>query len=210
MAPERLSRLQRRNLAWLLVEAQRTRGATARHADLVRALAHDKGNLSTSLKGLEAKGLVTIARTPGGKAEAIALTAEGGEPAEVVNKDGIGVLVAMDDVTAAALQAHAERHGRTPAMQIRLFVWEYLARMGVVMVLFLALMTPAWATTPQCTTYPQPRLSQLYILCDDGTRIVSYWHRTLKRWETAVLPPPGTTCTGQLNPKTHQWEGRCR
>jgi len=49
----------------------------ASHEDLVRALAHDKGNISTSLKGLEAKGLVTIARTPGGRAEAVDLTAEG-------------------------------------------------------------------------------------------------------------------------------------
>jgi hypothetical protein len=37
----------------------------------------DKGNVSTSRKGLEAKGLVTIARTPGGMAEAVDLTAEG-------------------------------------------------------------------------------------------------------------------------------------
>jgi DNA-binding MarR family transcriptional regulator len=81
MSAERLSRLQRRILAWLAQEAQRTRGTmAASHADLVRALVargHDTGNLSTSLKGLEAKGLVTIARTPGGKAEAIDLTAEG-------------------------------------------------------------------------------------------------------------------------------------
>jgi DNA-binding MarR family transcriptional regulator len=78
MAPERLSHLQRRILAWLLVEDQRLRGTMAAdHRDLVRALAHDKGNLSTSLKGLEAKGLVTIVRTPGGRAEAVDLTAEG-------------------------------------------------------------------------------------------------------------------------------------
>jgi DNA-binding MarR family transcriptional regulator len=49
----------------------------ASHEDLVHTLAHDKGNLSHSLKGLEAKGLVTIARTPGGKAEAVDLTPEG-------------------------------------------------------------------------------------------------------------------------------------
>jgi DNA-binding MarR family transcriptional regulator len=78
MAPERLSRLQHRILAWLVAEDQRTRGTmAASHVDLVRALAHDKGNLSTSLKGLEAKGLVTIARTPGGRAEAVNLTPEG-------------------------------------------------------------------------------------------------------------------------------------
>jgi len=49
----------------------------ASHEDLVRAMTHDKGNLSTSLKGLEAKGLVTITRTPGGRAQAVDLTAAG-------------------------------------------------------------------------------------------------------------------------------------
>ena len=78
MAGERLSHLQRRILAWLLAEEQRTHGTmAASHQDLARALAHDKGNLSTSLKGLAAKGLVTITRSPGGRAEAVDLTAEG-------------------------------------------------------------------------------------------------------------------------------------
>jgi DNA-binding MarR family transcriptional regulator len=82
MAAARLSRLQRRILAWLAAEEQRTRGTMrASHEDLVHALAHDKGNLSHSLKGLEAKGLVTIARTSGGKAEAVDLTAEGRQQA---------------------------------------------------------------------------------------------------------------------------------
>jgi DNA-binding MarR family transcriptional regulator len=78
MAPARLSRLQRRILAWLLAEHQRLRGmVAASHQDLVQALAHEKGNLSHSLRNLEAKGLVTIARTPGGKAESVDLSAEG-------------------------------------------------------------------------------------------------------------------------------------
>jgi len=78
VAPKRLSRLQRRILAWLVAEDQRLRGTmAASHEDLVRALAHDKGNVSTSLKGLEVKGLVTIARTPGGRAEAVDLTRAG-------------------------------------------------------------------------------------------------------------------------------------
>ena len=53
---------------------------SADHEDLVQALVargHDQGNVSTRLKGLEAKGLVTITRTPGGQAEAVDLTAEG-------------------------------------------------------------------------------------------------------------------------------------
>ena len=81
MALERLSRLQHRILAWLWAEHQRTRGTmAASHQDLVRALVargHDKGHVSASLTGLEAKGLVTITRTPGGKAEAVDLTPAG-------------------------------------------------------------------------------------------------------------------------------------
>ena len=81
MARDRLSRLQRRILAWLVAEDQRTRGTmTASHEDLVRVLVargHDKGNVSTSLTGLEAKGLITITRTPGGRAEAVDLTPAG-------------------------------------------------------------------------------------------------------------------------------------
>jgi DNA-binding MarR family transcriptional regulator len=78
MADQRLSRLQHRILAWLLAEAQRTRGTMAAdHQDLVRVLTRDKGNLSTSLKGLEAKGLIRVHRTPGGRAAAVDLTPAG-------------------------------------------------------------------------------------------------------------------------------------
>ena len=81
MTHERLSRLQRRILAWLVAEDQRLRGTmAASHADLALALVAqgvDKGNISTSLKGLEAKRLVTITRTPGERAEAVELTREG-------------------------------------------------------------------------------------------------------------------------------------
>jgi len=41
------------------------------------ALGFDKGHVSTSLKGLAAKGFIRIARTPDGRAEAVDLTAEG-------------------------------------------------------------------------------------------------------------------------------------
>jgi DNA invertase Pin-like site-specific DNA recombinase len=44
--------------------------------DLLTIMA-DLEQRGIGLKGLEAKGLVTIARTPGGKAEAVDLTAEG-------------------------------------------------------------------------------------------------------------------------------------
>jgi|SRR5882724_7094968 len=78
MGPAHLSHIQRRILAWLAAEEQRTRSTmNASHEDLVHALAHDKGNLSHSLANLKAKGLIHITRTTGGKAEAVDLTPEG-------------------------------------------------------------------------------------------------------------------------------------
>jgi len=50
---------------------------SASYAELVHALAHEKGNLSHSLRNLEAKGLVRMNRTIGGKAEAVDLTPQG-------------------------------------------------------------------------------------------------------------------------------------
>jgi DNA-binding MarR family transcriptional regulator len=49
----------------------------ASHQDLVHALGAEKGNLSHSLANLEAKGLVRLTRTAGGKAEAVDLTDRG-------------------------------------------------------------------------------------------------------------------------------------
>jgi DNA-binding MarR family transcriptional regulator len=78
MAVARLSRLQKRLLAWLHRDYQRTQGRmSSSHYELVRALAGDKGNISHSLRTLEAQGLLTIGRSPGGKAEYIVLTEVG-------------------------------------------------------------------------------------------------------------------------------------
>jgi DNA-binding MarR family transcriptional regulator len=78
MAPQRLSALQGRILAWLQAHEQRTRGTmSASYSELRQALGHEKGNLSHSLANLEAKGLLRLARTPGGKAEALDLTPQG-------------------------------------------------------------------------------------------------------------------------------------
>jgi len=77
-------------------------------------------------------------------------------------------------------------------------------------VLLLALASPALAGPVRCQTYPEPSMGRLQTLCADGTRAVSTWSPTLQQWHTTVTPPPGQTCTGRLNPKTHQWEGRCR
>jgi DNA-binding MarR family transcriptional regulator len=78
MAARRLSRLQKRLLAWLATEEQRTRGMlSSSHQDLVRALQGDKGNISHRLHTLAARGLLVIGRSPGGKAEYVYLTPAG-------------------------------------------------------------------------------------------------------------------------------------
>ena len=78
MTAHRLSRLQRRILAWLLAEECRTKGTMAAdHRDLARALAREKAKLRHHLADLERKGLVTLTKTPGGQVEAIDLTPAG-------------------------------------------------------------------------------------------------------------------------------------
>jgi len=76
MAPQRLSHLQRRILAWLESEYIRTRGsASPGNLELVKALSDiNKVSISRSLKSLEAKGLISVGRTPRGKAEFLVLT----------------------------------------------------------------------------------------------------------------------------------------
>jgi hypothetical protein len=76
--------------------------------------------------------------------------------------------------------------------------------------LALAWVMPALASPVRCTTYEEKALGRLQLLCDDGSRAVSTYNRTLDRWETTITPPPGQRCSGQVNPRTHQWEGRCR
>jgi hypothetical protein len=69
----------------------------------------------------------------------------------------------------------------------------------------------SWTATPtRCLTYEERSLGRLQTICDDGSRAVSTWSPTLQQWTTTVTPPPGKACTGRLNPRTHQWEGRCR
>ena len=78
MAARRLSRRHKQLLHWLAVDHQRTRGMIrSSHQDLVHALPGDKGNSSQSLQTLEARGLLVIGRSPGGKAESLWPTPEG-------------------------------------------------------------------------------------------------------------------------------------
>ncbi len=78
MAPRRLSRLQRRILQCLVAEYQRTQDRTSLgHRELVQTLRSDPGNISHSVRTLEARGLITVGRTPGGKADYLVLTRAG-------------------------------------------------------------------------------------------------------------------------------------
>ena len=78
MAARRLSRRPKPLRPWGATDHQRTRGMiTSSHQDLVRAVPGDKGNISHSLQTLEARGLIVIGRSPGGKAASVWLTSEG-------------------------------------------------------------------------------------------------------------------------------------
>jgi len=73
---QRLSHLQRRILHWLRHKYIRTKGTVAPgNQELVAALSDiNKVSISRSLKNLETKGLITVGRTAGGKAEYLVLT----------------------------------------------------------------------------------------------------------------------------------------
>jgi len=73
---QRLSYLQRRILHWLKHEYVRTKGTVSpANQELVAALSDfNKVSISRSLKNLEAKGYITVGRTPGGIAEYLVLT----------------------------------------------------------------------------------------------------------------------------------------
>ena len=78
MATQRLSQLQKQSLRWLWADEQRTHGGTSSsHHALLQALPGDKSNSSRSLRTLEARAWIVIARTAGGKAESLYLTPAG-------------------------------------------------------------------------------------------------------------------------------------
>jgi hypothetical protein len=55
------------------------------------------------------------------------------------------------------------------------------------LLLLLALASPAWAaTTIRCLTYEEKSLGRLQTLCDDGTRAVHTYNKTLSRWESRL------------------------
>ncbi len=85
MAAQPVSRLQKRILRLLVAEHRRTQGGTSMsHYELLKALEGDKGNISHSLRALEAKGWIVIGRTPGGRADYLDLTPQGLEKASEI------------------------------------------------------------------------------------------------------------------------------
>jgi Tfp pilus assembly protein PilX len=74
----------------------------------------------------------------------------------------------------------------------------------------LAVASLALAATTRCTTSEEKTLGRLQTLCDDGTRAVSTYNKTLDRWETTITASPQKTCTGQMNARTRQVEVRCQ
>jgi hypothetical protein len=82
--------------------------------------------------------------------------------------------------------------------------------LALLLVAVLLLVRPAWSAT-RCTPYAEPTLGRLQTLCNDGTRAVSTYNKTLERWESTVTPPPGKpprTCTPHTTGRS--LEVRCR
>jgi len=85
MAAQRVSRLPKQMLRWLLADHHRTRGILASsHEEFIKALGSDKGNISHSLRTLEARGWIVLGRTPGGRTESLYLTPTGLEKASEI------------------------------------------------------------------------------------------------------------------------------
>src|SRR5881296_2363503 len=87
MATQRLSRLHKRILQWLVADHQQSKGfILSSHEELVRVLQRDKGTISRSLRTLEARGWIVIGRSLGGKAQHLMLTPEGHKRAGEIAK----------------------------------------------------------------------------------------------------------------------------
>ena len=85
MAAQRVSRLQKQMLRWLLADHDRTSGVIASsHEALVKVLGRDKGNISHSLRTLEARGEIVLGRTLGGRTASLFLTPTGPEKASAI------------------------------------------------------------------------------------------------------------------------------
>jgi hypothetical protein len=127
----------------------------------------------------------TAGRTAGGKAEAVELTPEGRhQGARLAGRCDEGSLL----------------------MRISVF-----ARTRTLVLLALAWVSIMDVSDPvRCATYEEQTPGRLQTICTDGTRAVSTWSPTMGRWTTLITPPPGQTCTGQLNPRTQQVEVHCR
>ena len=86
MAAQRLSGLQRRIVRYVYdAEARSGWSVSPSYFELLRALGGNQGNVSTSVRNLEAKGLVGVSRTRGGNAESVWLTREGTKRASQVS-----------------------------------------------------------------------------------------------------------------------------
>jgi len=74
----------------------------------------------------------------------------------------------------------------------------------------MLLASPACAATSRCITYEEKTLGRLQTLCDDGTRAISTYNKTLERWDTTITASPKQARTAHMNPRTRQVEVRCR
>jgi hypothetical protein len=100
------------------------------------------------------------------------------------------------------------RASASPVVVRRRGVFRHWSMLG--WLLLVALASPVWPATLRCTTYEENTLNRFHTLCDEGTRAVSRYNKTLERWETTITSSPRTSCTARMHPHTRRVELHCR
>jgi hypothetical protein len=77
-------------------------------------------------------------------------------------------------------------------------------RLGYALTILLALASPALAGPVRCQTYPEPTMGRQQTICDDGTRAISTYNKTLQRWDTTITESSKQSCTDRMYPITRQ------
>jgi hypothetical protein len=85
-----------------------------------------------------------------------------------------------------------------------------LGLLALLLVALLLWVRPLWAGTTRCLTSEEKIMQRLQTLCDDGTRGISTYNKTLERWDTTLTKGRKPVCTVRMDPTTKQMRVRCR
>jgi hypothetical protein len=90
---------------------------------------------------------------------------------------------------------------------MRLLFALILGFLALMLVAFLLLVYPVWGATTHCTTHEEKTLGRLQTVCEDGTRAVSTYNKTLSRWQRTLTPRRGKPVRGGRIPAPIRGKG---